>query len=125
VRKIVVGERLQAGRITRVHLGTLEEQPANVHRAVHGAAPRRAAAAARPWKPPRLRASQRLSQCEDCVRHGVGLPELTVKLLPVAHRYVGRKNSAAVWSMPFVQGTVVFSQRIRSVALRLRGGAPF
>ena len=94
----MVGERLQAGRITRVHLGTLEEQPANVHRAVHGAAPGRAAAAAR--ASPRACELHSGSANEDCVSHGVGLPELTFKLLPAAHRYVGRKNSAAVWSMP-------------------------
>ena len=71
----MIGERLQAGRITRVHLGTLEEQPANVHRAVHGAAPRRAAAAAR--GSPRACELHSGSANEDCVRHGVGLPELT------------------------------------------------
>ena len=75
---------------------------------MEGAVPRRAAAAAR--GSPRaceLHSLHSGSANEDRVRHGVGLFELTVKLLPVALRYVGT---------PLLKCTVL------EIEVRLRAG---
>ena len=64
----MLGEHLQAGRITR-------ERETQRLRSTWSRSPRRAAAAAR--GSPRACELHSGSANEDCVRHGVGLPELT------------------------------------------------